>query len=198
MDAPPQMISFECDVGWYRAVVQGVPLPEVWRKVETPEVIRQWLRGELTKWNSALQGEVKRFRPLCQPNDIHSKGMVSILIALVLREGYEQVICDGVDICGVCIAMFHSTGPGVSLGTKTLASMFSSWPLIVLVLSLSLLFLLALPFFLCCPFPFPTVALGPCSCFCPPIFFTPLLFVLFLPLSHYLTGHEATNSQFAT
>jgi hypothetical protein len=64
-------------------------------------VIRQQLRGELMRWNSALQGEVKRFLPLCQPNDIHSKGMVLILIALVSHEGYEQVICDGVDICGV-------------------------------------------------------------------------------------------------
>jgi hypothetical protein len=105
---PPQMISFRRDVGWYRAVVQGVPLPEVWRKVESPKVIRQQLHGELTKWNSALQGEVKRFQPLCQLNDIHSKGMVSILVALVSHEGYE-VIHDGVDIYGVhcCVSQYR-------------------------------------------------------------------------------------------
>jgi hypothetical protein len=32
----------------------------VWRKVESPEVIR-WQRGELMRWNSAFWGRVKKF-----------------------------------------------------------------------------------------------------------------------------------------
>ena len=82
----------------------------------------------------------------------------------------------------VCIAMFCNTDPSVSLGTKTLVSMFNSWSSIVLVLSLSFLFLLAFldPFLVCCPFPFPA-ALDPCFFFLPHIIPHPL-FIPFLSL----------------
>jgi hypothetical protein len=99
---PPQTIIFERDVTWYKAVVQGVPIPEVWKSAEVPETIRRKLRGELTKWNSALQEGMKEIRPLCQPEDIYGKSKVSALIFLSSREKYERVLQDGVDVCEVC------------------------------------------------------------------------------------------------